>query len=172
LTNNITTSPSHKGDCRSSRSHEGGRRSSPSSQGVPRHSKSTKSKLEKAPSDKAEVYTSNSEHEGCKQCSLRGYPSYEENLRHSTFLQGTSSHLLLLLPPQDPDIPLILKKPSKLPLQSKKASTHLQMLTVPMGVSHLLHHPKVMMSNTLILPRKTLDMLFLSKRDRKLPLMP
>ncbi|OBS64543.1 hypothetical protein A6R68_06917, partial [Neotoma lepida] len=65
----LTTS-SAKGDCRSSQSHDEGHRSSPSPQGVPRHSKSTKNKLEKAPSDKADVHASHSECGGSNQFSL------------------------------------------------------------------------------------------------------
>lgn len=80
--------------------------------------------------------------------------------------------LLLLLPKQDSGIPLILKKSSKLPVRPKKASGHLQMETVPLGVSSLSHHPNAMMSDILFLQRRTLNTLFLFKRDRNLPLVP
>ncbi|XP_057609323.1 mucin-17-like [Chionomys nivalis] len=140
------TTTSAKGDCRSSRSDEECLRYSPSSQGIPRCSRSTKTKLEEASSNKADVHTSHTEHEG--------------------------SLLLLLLPGQDSDIPLILKKSSKLPLNPKKASGHLQMETVPVGVSSLSHHPKTMMSDIMFLQRRTLNTLFMSKRDRSLPLVP
>lgn len=80
--------------------------------------------------------------------------------------------LLRLLPKQDSGIPLILKKSSKLPLKPKKASGHLQMETVPLGVSSLSHHPNAMISDILFLQRRTLNTLFLFKRDRNLPLVP
>ncbi|XP_038168257.2 mucin-17-like [Arvicola amphibius] len=140
------TTTSAKGGCRSSRSHEECLRYSSSSQGIPRRSRSTKTKLEEASSNKADVHASHTEHEG--------------------------SLLLLLLPGQDSDIPLILKKSSKLLLNPKKASGHLQMEAVLVEVSSLSQHPKTMMSNILFLQRRTLNTLFMSKRDKNLPLVP
>ncbi|OBS57400.1 hypothetical protein A6R68_11476, partial [Neotoma lepida] len=43
------------------------------------------------------------------------------------FPMGLPATLLLLLPGKDSDMHLILKMPSKLPLQPKNAATHLQM---------------------------------------------
>uniref|UniRef100_A0A8C8W4W6 Uncharacterized protein n=1 Tax=Peromyscus maniculatus bairdii TaxID=230844 RepID=A0A8C8W4W6_PERMB len=157
--------------CGSSQSHEEGRRSSLAPQGIPQHSKSTKSKLEKAPSDKADVHASYPEHEGCKQFSLPFIctegglgttPSHEENLRHSTSSHGTFSHTT-----------------STTTRTRLRDATYTQevikispMVTIPMGVSYFPHHPKSMMSDTLFLPKRALDMLFLSKRERNLPLVP
>ncbi|KAM7338369.1 hypothetical protein ACRRTK_001853 [Alexandromys fortis] len=59
-----------KGGFRSSRSHEKGGRSSASPQTSHKCSRSIKTKLEQAPSNKAEVHASHTEHEDCKHLSL------------------------------------------------------------------------------------------------------
>ncbi|KAM7315927.1 hypothetical protein ACRRTK_025051 [Alexandromys fortis] len=64
-----------KGGFRSSRSHEKGGKSSASPQASHKCSRSIKTKLEQAPSNKAEVHAFHTEHEDCKHLSLsqRGF---------------------------------------------------------------------------------------------------
>lgn len=83
---------------------------------------------------------------------------------------GLQAILILLLPGQDSDMPLLPKKPPKLPVKPKKASCYFQIETVPMGVSNLPKPPKAMMSDTLFLPKVGSDMIFLFKINRNIPL--
>ncbi|XP_041910283.1 mucin-12-like [Arvicola amphibius] len=88
-----------KGGCRSSLSHEKGGRSSASPQGSHKYFRSIKTKLEQAPSNKADVHASHTEHEGCKHLSLS-----QRGLSHASSAKRD-------------------KKPNTTPQESTEAST-------------------------------------------------